>query len=243
MKIISLVVSYDQSEYLPIVLNEMKSYSNDIHVFTANPTPIDVDKTHVFPKDIRENLSFEPRKWILDNINSEFDYILYTEDDVLIPKKSIENIIELNKTLPIDLTYGFIRYEIRNDGTKSYPDMHDDHLCHRYRNSAIKQVFPEYDAWEPSNYHSGNFIFSKQQLEYIIEKNQFEIYYRQYNHQHAYILESAASCLYDVITKLHVNPRELDKIECHHLPNKYADRWVKTLNELISDYDTKQQNE
>ena len=165
MKIVSLIPSYDpHNENVVKVVNELKK-STKIVLFTTENHDLNVDETVYFPKEVRRDLVYKPREWILNNINEDWDYALYNEDDIFISEQSLKNVIELYESLPSPFIPGFIRYELDpRDNTKRYFDMNPVHAIHRESHGTIKETFISNNVWEPWNLHSGNWIFSKEDI-------------------------------------------------------------------------------
>lgn len=216
-KIISLIASFDPTNpYVGKVIEELNKVSSVI-LFTTEKHSYNVFQTFYFDKSILANLAYEPRKWIINNLEKDWDYVLYNEDDILIPESSIYEAITLYNTLPDSFTPGFVRYEILDDNIKRYIDLHPKHSIHRGGGTIIKEIFSKYQVWEPWNLHSGNFLFSKQDIYKLIDKNEFDINFVPFNSYG--ILETAASSLYKNFHK--VIPKNVELTSCYHLPNKY----------------------
>ena len=241
MKIVSLIASYSPANiYLPQVVEELRKVGKVV-IFTTEQVDIEVDEIHQYPKSIGRDLVYKPREWVLNNLDQEWDYVLYNEDDILIPSSSVQAVIELYNTLPEDYMPGFIRYEEKVEtGDKVYFDMNPLHAVHRRDGYGIvKNVYKEYGVWEPFNLHSGNWILSKQDINNMIQHNVFETYYKEYGFQYGNCdqLESAASVPYMSYTK--VFPIDIESVECKHLPEKYIhmselNPTLETLQTLIS---------
>jgi hypothetical protein len=217
--IVSLIPSYNpHNPYVEIVYNELKKVG-DVILFTTE-TPSFECEHYIFDKSILGNLVYEPRKWIVENLDKDWEWVIYNEDDIFIPTKSIENIIDIyNQIYHKKMIPGFIRYEELND-KKYWMDMHPAHSIHRGGRGSIKQKFENLKMFEPWNIHSGNWIFNKREIQEMISNNEFETYHRQYGKSYFLHMESAASLPYLRYTK--IIPYNLEKVECHHLPNKYV---------------------
>jgi len=220
MKIVSLVPSYNpHNEFVKTVIDELQKYSKVV-LFTTEPHTLDVAETYYFNKSIGRDLVYTCKEWVYNNIDKEWDYILYNEDDILIPEESFKNVLELYQTLPSPLIPGFIRYEYDDrDSTKRYFDMNPIHAIHRGSHGTIKQRFD--GVWEPWNLHSGNWLFSKSDIQNMINNKLWEVTFKQYGFQYGNCdqLESAASVPYLFYTKVY--PDDVEKVECLHLPKKY----------------------
>ncbi len=222
MKIVSLIPSYDpHNENVVKVVNELKK-STKIVLFTTENHDLNVDETIYFPKEVGRDLVYKPREWILNNIDQDWDYALYNEDDILITQASLHNAVELYQTLPSPFIPGFIRFELDpRDNTKRYFDMNPVHAVHRGSHGTVKETFVSNNVWEPWNLHSGNWIFSKEDIKTMIENNVFETYYKEKGDMYGNCdqLESAASVPYMFYNKVY--PYDFEKVEVEHLPKKY----------------------
>ena len=218
-KIISLLSSYTPTNpYVEVVYNELKKVG-DVILFTTEIPPFKCEY-YIFDKSILGHLVYEPRKWIINNLNKDWEWVIYNEDDIFIPVQSVENIISIyNQVYHKKLIPGFIRYEVLND-TKYWIDMHPAHSVHRGGIGSVKEKLEDIELFEPWNIHSGNWIFNKREIQQMISNNEFETYHNEYGKTYYSPLESAASIPYLRYKK--VIPYDLKKVECHHLPNKYV---------------------
>ena len=221
-KIISLVCSYDpKNEFVDRVVNELRKVSK-IVLFTTEDHNLQVDETLYFNKDVGRNLVYKPKEWIANNIKEDWDYVLYNEDDILIPQKSLEKVISLYESLPSSFIPGFIRYEFdERDNTKRYFDMNPVHAVHRDSFGTVKEKWEDHKIWEPWNLHSGNWIFSKSDIVNMMENGVFETSFMEkgYRYGNCDQLESAASVPYLFYTKVY--PYDIESVEVEHLPKKY----------------------
>ncbi|NBP01762.1 MAG: hypothetical protein EBU90_16820 [Proteobacteria bacterium] len=220
-KITTLIASYEpNNKYIGSVIQELADVS-DVILFTTEKHPHTVLDTLYFSKSIGKDLVYEPRKWVVDNLDRDWEYVLYNEDDIFIPANSIKQVMELYQTTPTSFIPGFIRYEY--DGLeKRYIDMHPAHSVHRGGIGIVKQRWDDYNIWEPWNLHTGNWFFSKSDLINLIQNNRFETHHNQYGMRYGNCdqLESGATSLYQNYTKVY--PIEFEKVECWHMPNKYV---------------------
>ena len=220
MNVVSLIPSYNpHNEFVETVVNECKKFSKVI-LFTTEPHNLKVDETILFDKTVGRELVYKCREWVLNNLNQNWDYVLYNEDDILIPHQSFKNVLNLYQTLPSPFIPGFIRYEFDDrDNTKRYFDMNPIHAIHRGSHGTVKERFDE--VWEPYNLHSGNWLFGKEDIKNMINNNLWETSFKQYGYQYGNCdqLESAASVPYLFYTKVY--PYDVEKVECLHLPKKY----------------------
>jgi len=231
MKVVSLVPSYNpNNEYVPQVVEELNKFSSVV-LFTTEEHTLPVSQTIHFPKSVERELVYKPKQWVVDNLSQDWDYILYNEDDILITQEVFNNVVDLYQSLPDTFIPGFVRYEYdKRDDTKRYFDMNPVHAVHRGGYGTVKQKWEEHQVWEPWNLHSGNWLFSKQDIENMIKANVWETTFRQYGFQYGNCdqLESVASVPYMFYTKVY--PYDLEKAECRHLPEKYINFAVNPTN-------------
>ena len=98
-KILTTIACYsgNSNKYIRSVVNELKDIS-DIVIFSPQKMDIEGTHTELRSKDLGHGLVFEPRQYMLDHIDN-YDYFLYNEDDILIPKESLEYAIKVNEKL------------------------------------------------------------------------------------------------------------------------------------------------
>jgi hypothetical protein len=222
MRIVSLIPSYTPSnEHVRKVVDELKKASKII-LFTTENHNLDVDETIYFEKSIGRDLVYKPKEWVKNNLDKDWDYALYNEDDILISESSLLRVIELYETLPSPFIPGFIRFEFdERDQTKRYFDMNPLHAVHRGSHGTIKDKWDTHKVWEPWNLHSGNWIFSKSDIKNMIDSGVFETRFMEKGYQYGNCdqLESAASVPYLFYTKVY--PYDFESVEVEHLPKKY----------------------
>lgn len=222
MKIVSLISSYNPSnKHVRKVVDELKKVSKII-LFTTENHNLDVDETIYFEKSIGRDLVYKPKEWIKNNLDKDWDYALYNEDDILISESSLLRVIELYETLPSPFIPGFIRFEFdERDQTKRYFDMNPLHAVHRGSHGTVKDKWDTHKVWEPWNLHSGNWIFSKSDIKNMVDSGVFETRFMEKGYQYGNCdqLESAASVPYLFYTKVY--PYDFESVEVEHLPKKY----------------------
>lgn len=243
MKTFSLVVSYSPNNpYVGRVVEELNKFSNTI-LFTTEEHTLPVYKTFYYDKSIERDLTYKPREWVLNNLEEEWDYVLYNEDDIYIPERSFQNVLKLYKELPKEFIPGFIRYEYDpRDNSKRYFDMNPVHAVHRGGYGTVKNKWENIAVWEPWNLHTGNWLLSKADIRQMVDNNLWETSYKQYGYSYGNCdqLESAASVPYMFFTK--VFPFDIEDVECQHLPEKYiyfaVNPTLKEIQELYKNTPT-----
>lgn len=218
MKVVSLIPSYKpKKEKLFPVVEELKKFSQEIIIFSAENIEIEGCTVVLYDKSIVDNLVFEPRKWIVNNIEKDWDYVLYNEDDILIKEASFYNAVNIQNSISYPYVSGFLRFELY-DGKKWWIDQHPDHGVHT-QNIGKQFIIKNEDFWVPANFHSGNYLFSKENAKRIINDGWFETYFNEKNLRYCGPAETGASGHYRKITK--IIPIDFEMVECEHLDNKY----------------------
>ncbi len=215
------------------VLRTFNAYTQmdvDIVLFSTRPLET-AGAVHVtYPAELEHSFAYAPRQWLVENFCClEHDYVMYTENDLIVSEESVLNCIANNHfvgRISEKFITGFIRYEFNK--VKEYIDMLP---CVR---PTVEKVFRAPDGrkfWIPGNIHSGNFLLSHQQLEQMIARRLFQVNHAQYGKQYYGILESAASDVYlDYIKLL---PEDFTTVEIEHVSSKYHGLTHEALREEI----------
>ena len=236
MKILTTIANYNgnSNPYIERVKNKLKTIS-DVVIFSPDEMDIEGVKTEIRSKDLGQGFTFAPRQYILDHID-DYDYVLYNEDDVLIPQESLEYAIQINEKLirhNLQYTVGFLRYELENN-IEEFVDLHPGHSIHFSGNGVsdiirfITNINNEYyfNAWNP---HSGNFLLSRDQIKLLKFNNKFPT---QPENTYSGIIETAASGFNDVMQKF-TPVTEYKKLMVHHMSNKYVFNPVKVSTDML----------
>ncbi len=239
MKILTTIACYagNQNQYIKIVVDELKQFS-DVVVFSPETMNIDGVKTEIRSKELGHGLVFEPRQYILDHID-EYDYFLYNEDDIYISGESLEFAIQTNDRLikqNIQYNVGFLRYEMDGD-KEEFVDLAPYNSVNLGGNGVTDTIrfitrFDDdyyFHAWNP---HSGNFLFSRDQVKLLHQNGKFST---KAEATFAGILESGATGFVDAIMKF--SPvKDYRKLMVHHMSNKYIFNPVKINCNLLDNF-------
>ena len=239
MKILTTIVCYSgkSNQYITEVANNLKGVS-DVVIFSPEEMDIPNTKTVITSKTLGKNMTFVPRQYIKDRLN-DYDYFLYNEDDILIKEHSLLFAINKNEEVSrvnLQNNIGFLRYELDNN-VPEFVDLSPYNSVHLGGNGVsdiircVTSINNEY-YFLPWNYHSGNFLLSKSQLELLITNDEFPV---EPSNSYAGIMESAASGVYHVLRKLYpVN--QYKELMVHHMSNKYIFNPVKVSTELLDNF-------
>lgn len=213
-------------------LNEFllyKDYSLDIKIFTTyrrEKYNLSNVETILFPFEINVHLPYSAKNWLSQNksVLSNYDYVLYTEDDLLIPEHQFTNVLNYQTKLDnINPLYkvGFIRFEKKPNGAIEYVDQHPAHSGHRGGRSIVKQAILAEGVkfFEPWNIHSGCWLFSTKDIMSMMENNTYQTSFHNLNRKYHGPLESAATEIYMDYIKLY--PENVEEVAIEHMCNKY----------------------
>jgi hypothetical protein len=109
----------------------------------------------VYPSAVGMDLPFKHRQYFCEKLD-EFDYFLFTENDILVTQESIDFIVEKSNLIDDDEIIGFCRYE-EKEGVKYFTDYDVGSrltLHHAWLQSG--QVF-----FTPDSMHSGCYLLRK----------------------------------------------------------------------------------
>lgn len=207
--------------FLTVLLDEYLSMDLDVHLVVLSDAPkslgSNVEVRVGAPTDDPRSLPFAHRSLFAERA-SDFDLFVYSEDDTLITQRHLEAFLQASSMLNDDEVAGFLRYEVRPSGGRSYSSIHSNYrwlpesIVHRG-----EDVFARF-----SNAHSACYVLTQRQLLRAIDSGGFLVA----PHKGEYdMLVSAASDPYTQcgLTRLLCVSR-VDEFLLHHLPNVYLDR-------------------
>ena len=116
----------------------------------------------MYPSAVGVDLPFKHRQYFCEKLD-DFDYFLFTENDILVTQESVDFIVEKSSLIEHNEIIGFCRYE-EKEGVKYFTDYDVGSrltLHHAWRQSG--QVF-----FTPDSMYSGCYLLSKSQLKRAI---------------------------------------------------------------------------
>lgn len=168
-----------------------------------------------------------------------YDLFIYSEDDTPITERNIAAFLRATRILPKDHIAGFIRFEIAEDGSRTYTTMHGHY--HWDANSVLRLADHTFAYY--TNEHSACYLLTQEQMRRAIASGGF--------------LRPAREGRYDMLVTAATDPYTqcgLRKMICishfddfclHHLPDVYwhrmglpatvVEREVKALQSSASD--------
>lgn len=111
-----------QDDYLHRLIETLQStnkYTCDFVIFCTHLKQWGNNvEVHVYDESVGFDLTLQPYIWMQQNMYklSNYDYILYTENDILITEQNIDEFIRCNEILQAhNACCGFIRYELKDN--------------------------------------------------------------------------------------------------------------------------------
>ena len=178
--------------------------------------PTDIEVLVGAPTSNPMSLTFAHRRLFVQRAR-DFDLFIYSEDDTLIEERHIDAFTQMNALLPDDEIAGFMRYELRPSGERSYCSAHS---FFRWDTETVRVCNGELFA-SFTNPHSAMFMMTREQLRKAIDSGGFSVP----PHEGVWgMLEAAATDPYlRCGFKRRIAISRIDEFLLHHLPNKYLD--------------------
>ena len=219
MKILTLIPNFGNGNisYLKNLLenlNLITSIDFDIILFSTqyNDSLTDlIKKEIVCPESIGTNLTLEPYRYLATNSITDYDYIFYTENDLLFTEQNFTSFFKWHEKLKPTAVPGFVRYEVK-DSTRYLVDAHE------LPSPPITMVdFKEYVQF--SNTHAGCWLLSTSQYTILMLKGLYP----------GHTMEDRASNVYkgpwpgsDIGFPKLIPCEDFENFLIHHQPNKYC---------------------
>ena len=207
----------ERLQYLEKVVENFLNYKLNVHII------VDTNKNFKFNHNVEIKvhedlehpflLTWVHRKYIYDNINN-YDYFIYSEDDMLIPYDNFINYLE-----DFNLLYnkGFVPCFIRLEQDNN--EYYSTDICETQINRQTVEVNGKTFANLTLSYFAF-WIMPKNELQESFKQNRF------FSITDGRIREEAASYAIWSLNKIPVillNKNEINKLTyCYHLPNNYA---------------------
>ena len=174
MKILVSIATYGEKNinYLNRVINEYKSYKKyDIDISVHGTIPIDQTNINFIQYKNPKNTVFLHRSEFVDKQN-DYDYFIFTEDDILIKEYTIDVYIKHDKLLPINYSLGFLRFEKTPEAIDYFIDLWLNLSNYNFiKNNNIDIV--GYNYFSVTNPHQSSYVLSKDKLKYVIDNSNY----------------------------------------------------------------------
>jgi hypothetical protein len=215
--------------YMLRCMEELITFEMDVTVVLFTTIFIDVSffkgKLNVIQKkyddSIGINLQFEHRKFFKDNVNN-YDLFLYSDNDHLYTRETIETFMEITEKLDDDHVCGMFQFEIddryNNEEWCVVGQRHGKYFTMK------DKVINGEKYWTPANFHQAGYLFTKKHLRRLIESGKYNTN-RHSIGMGATDMVAATSSVYctGVLKKVLPHDKKLfRKLLVHHLPNKYV---------------------
>ncbi len=220
MKILTVITNHGNKNdrFRDRIIQEYQSMDHDVDIVVLSNIPRNLGPGIEVRVGLVTNnpwsLPYGHKQIFADCIN-DYDLFIYTEDDILLTQKHIDDFLEVTRILPDDVIAGFLPYEEDPDGIRYSTDMHS---FYRWIPNSVCEYGGETFAFY-TNEHSALFILTQEQLRKVIESGGFLVQ----PHEGKYdMLVSAATDPYAQcgLTKLICISRINDFL-LHHLPDLY----------------------
>ena len=237
MKILVSIATYGTKnvEYLNRVIDEYASFSKyDVDIVVHGTVPLTRSDIEFVKYENPKNTVFLHRNEFIAKQN-DYDFFLFTEDDMLIPESTVDTYIEYDKNLPQNYSLGFLRYETTPENTKYLIDLWLNINSYNFiKDENIKIANEKFFC--VTNPHQACYIVSKSKLKYIIENSNYLIDGTDVG------LETASSGIFTdwylgtgVLNKVIPQKREvIKKCLIQHLPGNHCNgQGVTTAPEIF----------
>lgn len=195
------------------------SFDVDVVVLADQPRQFgpDVEVRVGAPTEDPRSLPFAHRQLFGDRVDA-YDLFVYSEDDTLLEQRQLDAFVEVNSLLPADVVPGFLRYEERPSGERSYCSFHS---IFRWDPASVRR-WGDVDAARFSNAHSALYAVTRDQLRTAIASGEY------LRPPHSGVYSQMVSAATDIYTRCGLTRvlclDRIDDFLLHHLPNVYLDR-------------------
>ena len=160
--------------YLNRVIDEYKSYKKyDVDITVHGTAPINRNDVNFIQHENPKNTVFLHRSEFIDK-QDEYDYFIFTEDDMLIAEHTIDVYINHDKLLPINYSLGCLRFENTPESVRYLVDLWVNLPNYNYIKSTNLKISDQ-DYFSVTNPHQACYILSKNKLKYVILNSNYLI--------------------------------------------------------------------
>ena len=207
--------------FLDTVLAAYRDMPFDVRLVVLSDQPKDlgpdVEVRVGAPTDDPRSLPFAHQRVMADAID-DHDLFVYSEDDTLVTEANLRAFLAATERLPVDLVPGFLRFEERPTGERSYCSFH---TSFRWDPSSVRTI-NGIDVARFTNAHSAMYVLTRDQLRRAIDSGNYLV------PPHAGVYSQMVSAATDVYTSCGLRRviclSAIDDFMIHHLPNIYLDR-------------------
>jgi len=244
-------------QYLNKVIDEYKSFKKyETDIIVHGTDPLNRDDIRFISHENPRNTVFFHRSDFVKNQNN-YDYFIFTEDDILIKEETIDLCVNRENKIPINHVIGFLRFENTPENNRYLIDLWTDIPGYSYireRNININQDI----YFSVTNPHQSCYVLSQQKLKYAIENSNYEVNGTEFS---ADILETASSGIFTdwymgigVLKKIiPMSKNDIENCLIEHLPGNHCNapginantppevfrNCISNIDQLLSNLDLK----
>lgn len=224
LKVLTVIASYGQKniDYLQQLIRTYQGMQFDVHIVVVSDAPknlgSDVEVVVGLPSANPWSLPFA-HKPIFAKYLEHYDLFLYSEDDMGVTEENIWAFIRASAFLEEDEIAGFLRYEVDESGTWSFPEVHGSY---HWKPESVRQR-GEYIIAEFTNEHAAFYVLTQNQLRKAIASGGFlrEPYEGRYDMLCTAATDPYTSCGLRKVICISA----LDQFLIHHLSNRYPGKF------------------
>jgi 2-polyprenyl-3-methyl-5-hydroxy-6-metoxy-1,4-benzoquinol methylase len=196
-----------------------RSFPADVDVVVlgdrAKPVPTGTELLVGAPSDNPFSLPFAHRRLFAQR-RHDYDLFIYTEDDTLLEPRHLETWLDVQAQLPAEAVCGFVRYEIRPDGARSYTTFNS---AFHWDTTSITTFGTELVA-DYTNHHGAVYVLARHHLERALASGRYDVA----PHRGRYdMLVSAGAAFFRECGLRRVLPlRRIRDVAVHHLTDRYV---------------------
>ena len=207
--------------FLDAVLKSYRDMALEVRVVVLSDRPKDlgpdVEVRVGTPTEDPRSLPFAHQQVLAEGLD-DHDLFVYSEDDTLVTEANLRAFHDAAQALPVDLVPGFLRYEERPSGQRSYCSFH---TIFRWDPTSVRTI-NGVDVARFTNAHSAMYVLTRAQLRRAIESGSYLV------PPHHGIYSQMVSAATDVYTRCGLTRviclSAIQDFMVHHLPNIYLDR-------------------
>jgi hypothetical protein len=174
MKILVSIATYGikNINYLNRIIDEYKSYKKyDIDITVHGTVHINRNDIKFIQYENPRNTVFLHRNEFVNKQN-DYDYFIFTEDDILIKEHTLDIYVKHDNLLPLNYSLGFLRYEQTPESIDYLIDLWLNLVDYNYiKNNNIYVNNHKY--FSVTNPHQSSYILSKNKLKYVITNSNY----------------------------------------------------------------------
>jgi SAM-dependent methyltransferase len=223
LRLLVVAASYGEKniESLKRIIRNYQSMEMEVAIIVVSEAPKDLGsnvKVLVgLPSRNPWSLPFAHKRVFAENLD-RYDLFVYTEDDIEVTQRHLQTFLRVTPELKSDEIAGFLRYEIDQFGTRSFPEAHG---CYHWKADSVAQRGP-YTVAQFTNEHAGFYILNQAQLRRAINSGGFlqAPYEGQYGLPETAATDPYTRCGFRKVICLSL----LEDFLIHHMSNAYAGR-------------------